>query len=411
MTPSMSDRSLHTRRIVVSALFLALALVLRTLFRMYVPLMGESGIRLSIHGIFSTAPAILFGPFYGAMTSGLTDMVGHFISPSGAWIPWLTLTAVLGGFTRGWLWIALKNRCAKIMRIILACVGIALIAFGTYNLYAFRADNLTRDFYTRTPERRAAWEAGRLDAYGAFWHIQSDRTEHTDADGNVYWRTREDVWVTWGWVPGSYFPYEEVVDADGNFQTLSLRPRRRFHREPPFMSGTRIIIDRYGYNDAGEWGLRRSVYAPQSPLNAQGLQDMRRISRMAITRSFAVVGQTTQLTEFMSFTTWATIGSGGFFFLLLLLDFAVRKLIKNQPLPQTMALVLAMMIPAIMVSVMNTYILSQTVMTAWQLLPFGIVALPRALQSMATTTINIFFLTLLLGLCQKLPEMRALLRK
>jgi len=404
-------------------MFLALALVLRTFFRMYLPLMGESGIRLSLHGMFSTAPAILFGPTYGAMVSGLTDMVGHFISPSGAWIPWLTLTAVLGGFMRGWLWIALKNRGAKTMRIVLASVGAMLILFGAYNVYAFRADGITHHFYTRTPERRAAWEAGYADAYGAFWHIQSVRTEHVHADGDTYWRIREDVWATWGWQPGTRIapiPVYEIFDFDaaGNPIWISLPAGRENPRLPHVITSTRIIIERYGYNDAGEWGLRRTVDAQTSHITelddtygVLGRVNMRRISRMAVTRSFAVVGQTTQISDFIAFTTWATIGSGVFFFLLLLLDFAVRKAIKNQPLPQTMALVLAMIIPAMLVSIVNTYILSQTLLTAWQLLPFWVVALPRLLQSMATTTLYIFFLTLLLGLCQKLPEMRALIRK
>jgi len=178
------------------------------------------------------------------------------------------------------------------------------------------------------------------------------------------------------------------------------------------LHGTRIIIERYGYDNYGVWGLRRTVYAPDSYIrDTRFFRDLRPISRAALTRSFATIGQTTQISDFISMTTLAPMGAGGFFFLLLLLDFAVRWVLKDRPLPPVMALILAMMIPAILVSVVNTYILMQTVFTAWQLLPFFVVALPRVLQSMATTTINVFFVSLLLGLCEKQPNLRALIRK
>ena len=383
---------MHTRRIVLSALFLSLALILRTFFRMYIPLMGESGMRLSIHGVFSIMPSLLFGPGYGAMVSGLTDFVGHFLSPSGAWIPWLTVTAVLGGATRGWLWIALKNKNAKAMRIVLASLGVLLIAFGTVSGLSLRGDGITRDFFTRTPQRRAAWEAATADAYGAYWHIHSTRTQHLTDDNTPYWRVREEIVAYWGLVPG--------------------QPIADWGALPHVLQGTRVIIERYGYNDAGEWGLRRSVYAPESYIaDTLAFRSLGLISRAALTRSFATVGQTTQVGDFISMTTWAPLGAGLFFFLLLLLDVLVRRVLKDHPLPPMMALILTLMVPAIMVSVVNTYILSQTAFTAWQLLPFWVVALPRLLQSLATTTLNIFFVSLLLGLCEKQESLRALIRR
>jgi len=386
----MSERSLHLRRIIISALFLALALVFRTFFRMYVPLMGETGMRLSLHGLFSTAPAILFGPVYGAMVSGLTDFIGFFLSPTGGWIPWLTMTAVLGGFTRGWLWLVLKNREPRGIRRVLISIGVVLIIFGGYNFYAFRADGLTRHLYGRTPERQAAWALGMTDAYGVHWHIQSTRTEYIDADGQLYWRTVEMT--------------EAIFNAPPHTPLTERTPEWRQFQ------GRRVIEQRYGYNDDGEWGLRSAINADESSVRFKWLYQ-HRITRMAVNRSFAVMGQTTQLSDFIAFTTGAAMGTGALFLFLFGLDFVLRRVLKNQPLSSTTALVLAMMIPAMLVSSINTFILRQTVMTAWQLLPFFIVWLPRVLQSMATTTLNILFLTFLLDLCKKLPHMNILIRK
>jgi ECF transporter S component (folate family) len=361
----MSKTSLHTRRIVVSALFLALALLFRT-FRQDIPLMGESGLRISIHVIFSSMPSILFGPVYGAMVAGLTDMLGHFIRPSGAWLPQLTLTAVLAGFMRGWLWILLKKRSTSVMRAVLVSTGVLFIAVGGYNLYAFRADGITRDFYRHTDERRAAWEIGQTDEQGTWWEITTTQTEQPHGERRIYETVR-------------------IVSRSWSIE------------------GLRVISE--SENDEGE-RVRR---AEQGDLTFSG---MRWVSRMAISRSFHTLGQTIPLTEFITFTTLLMMGSGGFLLFLILLDFLVRKILhKREPLPQTLALVLTLMLPAILMNTVNTIILRYTVMTSWQVLPFFVVWLPRIMQSIGTTTLNLFFVIILIGLCEKQPHIRALMRK
>jgi len=129
-------------------MFLAIALVIRTLFRMYIPIFGESGMRISVHGIFSAMPAILFGPVYGAIVSGLTDFIGFHLSPAGgAWLPHLTATAALGGFVRGGLWMILKRRSTLLMRSSVIFFSAILLGIGIYNTNALSADNIGRDFY------------------------------------------------------------------------------------------------------------------------------------------------------------------------------------------------------------------------------------------------------------------------
>ncbi|MCL2605022.1 MAG: folate family ECF transporter S component [Defluviitaleaceae bacterium] len=376
----MSKTSLHTRRIVISALFLAIALVLRTFARVDIPIFGESGMRISFHGIFSIMPSILFGPVYGAMVSGLTDMMGHFISPTGAWLPQLTVVAAAGGFIRGWLWIGLKKRGTKTLRTVLVCVGVVSVLTGGYHLYALNRDGITRDFYENIEEKVCfaglPEGASRPLPDGSFcWEVDTVRTEHTDANGNVFYRVYETIYVG------------------------------RIVNEQWGLSGLRVIVERY--NDEGRF--TRSVDVNASHVSTAGL---RWISRMAVTRSFGTVGQTGVLGEFITLTTWTMIGVGGFVLLLLLLDIAVRKALKKyEPLPHTLALVLAMMIPAILVSTHNTWVMRQTILTSWQVLPFVVVWLPRVVQSVATTTINVFFVTMLIGLCEKQPHIKNLLRK
>ena len=145
---SLEMTSVHLRRMIISAMFLSMALVTRVLFGMDLPLFGASGIRISIHVIFSAMPAILFGPVYGAIVAGLTDFLGFHIRPTGPyWLPQLTLIAALGGFIRGALWMFLRNKSALVMRKLVATVSVILLIAGIYGMAALSADGINRDFY------------------------------------------------------------------------------------------------------------------------------------------------------------------------------------------------------------------------------------------------------------------------
>jgi len=101
---------------------------------MYIPLFGESGMRISLHVIFTSMPAILFGPIYGALVAGLSDLIGFQLRPTGAFLPQMTMTAALGGFIRGGLWLLLTGRSPKIMRSFVAAVSVILLSVGIYNM-------------------------------------------------------------------------------------------------------------------------------------------------------------------------------------------------------------------------------------------------------------------------------------
>ena len=139
-----SDR---LRRMVISAMFLSIALVIRTAFPMYIPLFGESGMRIGVHIIFSAMPAILFGPVYGAIVAGLTDFIGFHLRPTGAFIPMLTITATLAGFVRGGLWTILRDRNVPLMRVCVGVTSALLLGLGAYNTAALHADGVNGAFY------------------------------------------------------------------------------------------------------------------------------------------------------------------------------------------------------------------------------------------------------------------------
>jgi len=142
-----TNRQLHLRRMIATSVFLAIALILRTYFSTYLTFMGAQGARVGIHGIFIIMPAILFGPFYGAVASGLGDLLGHFIRPSGPWLWQMTIILTLGGFVRGWAWRLLRGRSPFSTRAVVIAITLLFLGFGSFTMIQLRQDGITRGFY------------------------------------------------------------------------------------------------------------------------------------------------------------------------------------------------------------------------------------------------------------------------
>ncbi len=145
----MAKSSFYVRRITISAVFLSISLVLKMTFSFYLPIFGENGIRVGISDIFSIMPSILFGPVYGAIVCGLSDLFGYLLKPVGTYIPLLTLVAAAGGFIRGGLWAVLRNQSDTKMRTVIAVSSALLLLAGICNIAFLRADGVHRDFYNQ----------------------------------------------------------------------------------------------------------------------------------------------------------------------------------------------------------------------------------------------------------------------
>lgn len=148
----MQKASLSVRRIVVSALFLSISLVLKTTLSFYIPMFGQSGLRVGISGIFSIMPSILFGPMYGAIVSGLSDVLGYLLKPAGSYMPLMTLVVAAGGFIRGALWNTLRNKSSRKMRIVVGMCSVLLLLSGICNMLLLSADGVNSRFYDHVPK-------------------------------------------------------------------------------------------------------------------------------------------------------------------------------------------------------------------------------------------------------------------
>ena len=141
----MKNSSLAIRRMAISAIFLSVSLVLKTMFSFYIPMFGQNGMIVGISGIFSVMPSLLFGPVYGAIVAGLNDLLGYLLKPAGAYLPLMTLVVAAGGWLRGALWVFLRNRNMRIA--VLVCSAL-LLAAGISNIVFLAADGINGAFYS-----------------------------------------------------------------------------------------------------------------------------------------------------------------------------------------------------------------------------------------------------------------------
>lgn len=99
---------LNTKSLVTTALFIAVALCIRT-FSINIVAAGTLTMRISFAAIFYTLPGFLFGPLYGAIAGGLVDILGYLIAPTGAYIPFMTMTNIIAGALPALIWRVVRS--------------------------------------------------------------------------------------------------------------------------------------------------------------------------------------------------------------------------------------------------------------------------------------------------------------
>lgn len=172
------------KKITVSAVFLAFGVVLSILTSFDIPVLGESGIKVGISGIFTSFPALLFGPIYGGAVSALADLFRALLKPSGAFNPIFTLTAFIGGFLRGLVWMIIKNRKINSVKytslIITALVGVG----GFVNRMLLNNDGITATFFeTHDPNN---FDLSRFSYIGKLVLSRSAITKNPAANLSTY---------------------------------------------------------------------------------------------------------------------------------------------------------------------------------------------------------------------------------
>lgn len=128
----------YLRKVVFTGIIIAMALAVRS-FSQMIYIGGMPAMRIGISGIFSKVPALLFGPLFGGITGGIVDIIGFLMQPTGAYLPWYTLTAIMSGVLTALLWKYINRFNAesfkKIFIIIFVLIGVLGVVNHIYFLF------------------------------------------------------------------------------------------------------------------------------------------------------------------------------------------------------------------------------------------------------------------------------------
>ena len=258
--------------------------------------------RVGDSGIFSIPPSILFGPLYGALVTGLLDVIGHFLRPVGAYLPQMTIVMASGGFLRGVLWLALRNKSIRGLRIGAGLFAVLMVTFALSTMIMLRVDGITAGFF-------------------------------------------------------------DSVEEPALVETA----------------------------------------------------DMTIMGRFIITRSQTAMNPPQMLADRLIDITTVPLVVGGFAFALLIIDLLISKRVlrpKDDGTPASiMPLLLAIVISGLYMNTLNTVILRQYVFLSWQLMPFVVVWLPRAIQAALTNTVYAYIVAVIMEVVSRQKFMQQLIRK
>lgn len=119
----------RTRIVVNCGLFIALSVVLKILFELYIPLGGLPTLRLNITAIPIMFSGIVLGPVAGLAVGFIADILSYIIKPAGPYFIGFTLSSALTGFIPGLLFVLFRKREIKFLEWF--NLGFVLLALAT----------------------------------------------------------------------------------------------------------------------------------------------------------------------------------------------------------------------------------------------------------------------------------------
>ena len=137
------------KALAVSAMLLAITLVLSYFGNISITLLGTNVIKLSFTALPIAVAALLYGPVVAGIIGGLSDIIGFMIAPMGAYIPGFTVSMILIGFAYG---IAFFNEKISVRRICLIQLIVSLfisVLLGSLWFVLFYGFQLLQAFSVR----------------------------------------------------------------------------------------------------------------------------------------------------------------------------------------------------------------------------------------------------------------------
>jgi ECF transporter S component (folate family) len=90
-----------TRQLVFMALLTSISIILSRVASLRIGFAGVEGIRIGLGDLPIIMSGMMLGPLSGAIVGAISDVVGYFINPMGAYMPHFTVVKALTGIIPG----------------------------------------------------------------------------------------------------------------------------------------------------------------------------------------------------------------------------------------------------------------------------------------------------------------------
>lgn len=127
---ALSRSHVKTRLVVNCGLLIAISIVLKILFEMYIPLGGFPSLRINLTSLPIMLSGILLGPTAGFIVGFISDLLCFIIKPNGPFFIGFTIAEGLTGMIPGLLWLFLKKyplRHLEYFNLLLVIISSAIL--------------------------------------------------------------------------------------------------------------------------------------------------------------------------------------------------------------------------------------------------------------------------------------------
>ena len=390
------------KRICVTAMCIGLGALCK-LFSLNIVIFGGSGMTIGLAGIFTTLPALFYGPIYGAAASASADIIGCIIAPTGPYNPLFTLTAFAGGFIKGLVWKLLCRIDRRKLRTVgVACFALFLVLGVLF--YSFLShDGINKSVIATADSVPEKGELKGLEV-SSVSRLITDRVRTTDTFTVQSVPDGETVII-----PSVTYLGEKVSVAvgkgalagHGELLYVFVPDDVKSVAYDESLSGVTFCISEKAkayaaLKDAGAKIVTESDHAALAlELNAKGV--------------FSAGGYTfttndsyrTNLAMYVSFATFALTLVGVLGLLLVAAEFVFSRVRKGEP-THALRIFAAIFTCEMVVTTLNTVILKEmTFASSWGNYPFIVVWIPRAIEGVFICVIQAYLITALLKAAEK----------
>jgi ECF transporter S component (folate family) len=389
------------RRICVTAMCIGLGALCK-LFSLNIVIFGGSGMKIGLAGIFTTLPAILYGPFYGGAASAAADIIGCIIAPSGPYNPLYTLTAFAGGFVKGLVWRLLSHVNKKTFRIIGTACFALFLALGVM-FYAFLgADGINGRVVATSESVPEKGEVSSMDL-SFVSRLITDRVHTTDTFTLTSVPDEENVVL-----PSVTYLGEKVTVAAGkgafanctSLKSVYVPDAVKSVAYDESLAGVTFYVSENAKSYAA---LKEAGAKTMPPENADPLVIMLEKGTFEYGGYKFTTNDSyrTNLAMYVSFATFALTLAGLTGLLLVLAEFLYSRLRKSEP-TYALRVFASIFVCEMLVTTLNTVILKEmTYASSWASYPFIVVWIPRAIEGVFICVIQAYAITVLLKVLKR----------